>query len=164
MSEFFSGLFDGKTNLSIASLPGHLLLAAIPHWYSIYKAESNKVQGGWSNENPRAFVARLNARAAAGKKLSDLEELILRGQSAQQNAFEWWPVWAVAVVCCSNARSSCMLADNDSCLATSQRFPERLSIATPSSTLLCASCTPTCTCSPRSVLVATCAQSSSRSA
>ena len=49
-------------------------------------------------EDYRAFVARLNARAATGKKLTDLEETILRGQSAQQNGFEWWPVWAVAVV------------------------------------------------------------------
>lgn len=98
MSGFFSELFDGKVNLSIASLPLTLLLSALPHWYTIYKAESNKVQGGWSNENPRAFVARLNARAAAGHKLTDLEEMILRGQSAQQNGFEWWAVWAVAVV------------------------------------------------------------------
>lgn len=99
MSGFFETLLAGKANLAIASLPLHLLLGAIPHWYSIYKAETNKVQGGWTNQNPRAFVARLNAKAASGKKLSELEELILRGQSAQQNAFEWWPVWAVAVVC-----------------------------------------------------------------
>lgn len=98
MSEFFSALVEGKANLSIGSLPLHLLLAALPHWYAIYQAQTNKVQGGWSNENPRAFVARLNARAAAGHKLSSLEELILRGQSAQQNGFEWWAVWAVAVV------------------------------------------------------------------
>ncbi|QIW98843.1 hypothetical protein AMS68_004361 [Peltaster fructicola] len=98
MSAFVHALLDGKVNLSIASLPLHLLLAAVPHWYSIYKAEANKVQGGWSNENPRAFVARLNARAAQGNKLSELEELILRGQSAQQNGFEWFPVWAIAVL------------------------------------------------------------------
>jgi uncharacterized MAPEG superfamily protein len=105
MSGFFSNLFDGKVNLSIASLPLTLLLSALPHWYTIYKAETNKVQGGWSNENPRAFVARLNARAAAGTKLTDLEEMILRGQSAQQNGFEWWAVWAVAVV-----GSACFIA------------------------------------------------------
>lgn len=43
-------------------------------------------------------MARLNAKAASGKKLSDLEDTILRGQAAQQNGFEWWGVWAVAVV------------------------------------------------------------------
>ncbi|KAF2754666.1 hypothetical protein EJ05DRAFT_129265 [Pseudovirgaria hyperparasitica] len=95
---FFAALAAGNVNLSIASLPLTLLLAALPHWYSIYKAESSKVQGGWTNQNPRAFVARLNARAASGKKLSDVEELILRGQAAQQNGFEHWAIWAVAVV------------------------------------------------------------------
>lgn len=98
MSDFVSALLSGRVNLSIASLPIALLLSALPHWYSIYLAESNKVRGGWTNENPRAFVARLNARAAAGNKLTELEERILRGQSAQQNGFEWWGVWAVAVV------------------------------------------------------------------
>lgn len=98
MSEFISALVSGRANLSVASLPATLVLSALPHWYSIYLAESNKVQGGWTNQNPRAFVARLNARAASGKKLTDLEETILRGQSAQQNGFEWWGVWAVAVV------------------------------------------------------------------
>nr|POF13557.1 hypothetical protein CFP56_02580 [Quercus suber] len=91
-------LHIGDANISIATLPLALFLAALPHWYTIYLAESNKVQGGWSNENPRAFVARLNAKAASGKKLSGLEEKILRGQAAQQNGFEWWGVWAVAVV------------------------------------------------------------------
>jgi len=95
----WSNLFDnGVPNLSIFSIPITLFIAALPHWYTIYIAESNKVQGGWSNENPRAFVARLNAKAATGKKLNPIEELILRGQSAQQNGFEWFPVWAVAVV------------------------------------------------------------------
>lgn len=98
MSGFWESLAEGKANLAIASLPLHLLIAALPHWYSIYQAESNKVQGGWTNQNPRAFVARLNAKAASGKKLSSLEELILRGQAAQQNGYEWWAVWAVAVV------------------------------------------------------------------
>lgn len=91
-------LLAGNANYAIASLPLTLLLSALPHWYTIYLAESNKVQGGWTNENPRAFVARLNAKAASGKKLSDLESMILRGQSAQQNGFEWWAVWAVAAV------------------------------------------------------------------
>ena len=85
-------------NLSIISLPVTLFLAAIPHWYSIGKAEKHKILGGWTNQNPRAFVARLNAKAASGKKLNEVEELVLRGQSAQQNGFEWWAVWAVAVV------------------------------------------------------------------
>ncbi|CEJ85895.1 hypothetical protein VHEMI03950 [[Torrubiella] hemipterigena] len=89
-------LLSGNANYAIASLPLTLFLSALPHWYTIYLAESNKVQGGWTNENPRAFVARLNAKAASGKKLSDLESMILRGQSAQQNGFEWWAVWAVA--------------------------------------------------------------------
>ena len=71
MSEFFGALIAGKANLAIGSLPLHLFLAALPHWYTIYKAEANKVQGGWSNENPRAFVARLNSRAASGKKLTN---------------------------------------------------------------------------------------------
>lgn len=85
-------------NLSIASLPFTLLLSALPHWYTIYLASSQKVEGGWTNQNPRAFVARLNAKAAGGKKLSAVEETILRGQAAQQNGFEWWGVWGVAVV------------------------------------------------------------------
>jgi uncharacterized MAPEG superfamily protein len=97
MSFFFDAL-NGKGNLAVASLPVSLLLGALPHWYTIFLAESNKVQGGWTNQNPRAFVARLNAKAAQGKKLTALEEKILRGQSAQQNAYEWWAVWAVAVV------------------------------------------------------------------
>lgn len=98
MSDFFSAILGGNANYAIASLPLTLLLAALPHWYTIYKAEVNKVQGGWANENPRSFVARLNAKAAMGKQLSDLEQMILRGQAAQQNGFEWWGVWAVAVV------------------------------------------------------------------
>lgn len=91
-------MFD-DLNLSIASLPITLLLSALPHWYTIGLAQSNKVNGGWTNQNPRAFVARLNAKAAMGKKLSEVEEKVLRGQSAQQNGFEWWAVWAIAVVC-----------------------------------------------------------------
>lgn len=98
MLDFIKAVANGEASLSIASLPLTLFLSALPHWYTIFKAETNKVQGGWSNENPRAFVARLNAKAASGKKLSDLESMILRGQSAQQNGFEWWAVWAVAVV------------------------------------------------------------------
>lgn len=89
---------NGKASMAVGSLPLTLLIAALPHWYTIYLAETNKVLGGWMNENPRAFVARLNARAAQGKRLSSLEETILRGQSAQQNGYEWWAIWAVAVV------------------------------------------------------------------
>lgn len=95
---FLEALRNGEANLAIGSLPLTLLVAALPHWYTIFKAETNKVQGGWANENPRSFVARLNAKAASGKKLSDLESMILRGQAAQQNGFEWWAVWAAAVV------------------------------------------------------------------
>lgn len=95
---FLASLSNGETNLSIASLPLTLFISALPHWYTIYKAEANKVQGGWANENPRSFVARLNSKAASGKTLSDVEAMILRGQSAQQNGFEWWGVWAAAVV------------------------------------------------------------------
>lgn len=95
---FLTPYLNGEASLAIGSLPLTLLIAALPHWYTIAQAEVNKVQGGWSNENPRAFVARLNAKAAAGKKLSAIEGTILRGQSAQQNGFEWWAVWAAAVV------------------------------------------------------------------
>ncbi|KAJ8605714.1 hypothetical protein MRB53_041355 [Persea americana] len=97
MSGLFERFSTGEVNFSIASLPFTLLLAALPHWYTIYISEKHKLQGGWTNENPRAFVARLNAQAAAGKKLSALESTVLRGQAAQQNGFEWWAVWAVAV-------------------------------------------------------------------
>jgi uncharacterized MAPEG superfamily protein len=95
---FIQDVISGKANMAIASLPLELLLAAIPHWHTIYIAQSKRVQGGWGNENPRAWVARLNSKAAQGKKLTDLEEYILRGQSAQQNGFEWFSVWAAAVV------------------------------------------------------------------
>ena len=87
-----------NVNLSIASLPALLVLSALPHWYSISLAQRHKIMGGWTNQNPRAFVARLNAKAASGKKLNEIEEKILRGQSAQQNGFEWWPIWAITVV------------------------------------------------------------------
>ncbi|KAJ3474323.1 hypothetical protein NLG97_g9898 [Lecanicillium saksenae] len=95
---FITPFLNGEASLAIGSLPLTLLVSALPHWYTIYKAEANKVQGGWANENPRSFVARLNAKAASGKKLSDLESMILRGQAAQQNGFEWWAVWAAAVI------------------------------------------------------------------
>ncbi|OAA53536.1 Membrane-associated, eicosanoid/glutathione metabolism (MAPEG) protein [Cordyceps fumosorosea ARSEF 2679] len=95
---FLTPFINGEASLAIGSLPLTLLIAALPHWYTIYQAEVNKVQGGWANENPRSFVARLNAKAASGKKLSELEGMILRGQAAQQNGFEWWAVWAAAVI------------------------------------------------------------------
>lgn len=98
MLNFTKAVLNGEASLPIATLPLTLFISAVPHWYTIYLASVNKVQGGWANENPRAFVARLNAKAASGKVLSDLEAKILRGQSAQQNGFEWWAVWAVAVV------------------------------------------------------------------
>lgn len=40
----------------------------------------------------------MNSRAAQGKKLTDTEEMILRAQSCQQNGFEWFSLWAAAVV------------------------------------------------------------------
>lgn len=95
---FITPFLNGEASLAIGSLPLTLLIAALPHWYTIYKAETNRVQGGWANENPRSFVARLNAKAASGKTLSGMESMILRGQAAQQNGFEWWAVWAAAVV------------------------------------------------------------------
>lgn len=125
----YSDLFkNGTPNLSIFSLPITLFIAALPHWYTIYIAESKKVQGGWTNENPRAFVARLNAKAATGKKLNSVEEMILRGQSAQQNGYEWFPVWAVAVV--SFDLSSSLIPQENSgeanILASFDRFLETL--------------------------------------
>lgn len=69
------------TNLSFYSLPGVLLLAAIPHWWSIHQCLTKKINGGWQNQNPRGFVASLNFKAASGKKLSTLEKQILRAQS-----------------------------------------------------------------------------------
>lgn len=119
MSSFLTLFDNGVPNLSVFSLPITLFIAALPHWYTIYVAESRKVQGGWTNENPRAFVARLNAKAALGKKLSNVEEMILRGQAAQQNGFEWFPVWAVAVV---SAHSAAMPLDGSFPNATRVSF------------------------------------------
>ena len=85
---FFTSYLNSKASIAIGSLPLTLLIAALPLWYTIALAETNKVQGGWSNENPRSFVARLNAKAAAGQKLTDLESTIMRRQAAQQNGFE----------------------------------------------------------------------------
>ncbi|KFX88010.1 hypothetical protein O988_09190 [Pseudogymnoascus sp. VKM F-3808] len=98
MEDLVNAVLKSNNGLRIISLPLTLLISALPHWYTIYKAEASRVQGGWSNENPRSFVARLNVKAASGKRLSDVEAMILRGQAAQQNGFEWWAVWAVAVV------------------------------------------------------------------
>ncbi|KAN0066159.1 hypothetical protein ACQY0O_000253 [Thecaphora frezii] len=75
-------------NYSFLGVPVALTLAALPHWYTIALAEVNKVQGGWNNVNPRAWVMMLVSKAALGKRLSPLEQTILRGQSAQANAFE----------------------------------------------------------------------------
>nr|CDI53317.1 conserved hypothetical protein [Melanopsichium pennsylvanicum 4] len=52
VKEVVSSMTGGKdifTNLTWAGVPLSLALAALPHWYTIYLAESNKVQGGWSN-------------------------------------------------------------------------------------------------------------------
>ncbi|PWY99171.1 hypothetical protein BCV70DRAFT_163258 [Testicularia cyperi] len=86
------------SNLTWAALPAAFLLAAWPHWYTIYLAETNKVQGGWANTNPRAWVAQLNAKAATGKRLSALERTILRGQSCQANSFENVPTFVAATI------------------------------------------------------------------
>lgn len=91
-----SALLSG--NLTWAAVPASCLLAAWPHWYTIYLAESNKVQGGWSNINPRAWVMQLNSKAASGRKLSPLEQTILRGQSCQANSFENIPFFLVTVL------------------------------------------------------------------
>lgn len=69
------------TNLSLYSLPGVLLLAAIPHWWSIHQCMTKNVNGGWKNQNPRSFVASLNFKSASGKKLSELEKKVLRAQA-----------------------------------------------------------------------------------
>ena len=64
------------------------------HWWAIATVERLQrdpkhpfFRGGWDNQNPRAWVARLNAHVAAGKRLSPLEQRVLRAQSAQQNGF-----------------------------------------------------------------------------
>ncbi|PWN53466.1 hypothetical protein IE53DRAFT_384039 [Violaceomyces palustris] len=90
-------LSDKAPNLSLLALPASMVLAALPHWYTIVLAEVNKVQGGWSNVNPRSWVAQLNSKAASGKKLTALELKILRGQSCQANAFENVPLFAAAI-------------------------------------------------------------------
>lgn len=100
LKDLVSSLTGGKDvlyNLSWAGAPLSLLLAALPHWYTIYLAESNKVQGGWSNVNPRFWVASLIAKSQT-KKLSPLELTILRGQSCQANAFENVPLFLVTLV------------------------------------------------------------------
>lgn len=97
--DLISSITGGKDplyNLSWASVPLSLLLAALPHWYTIYLAESNKIQGGWSNVNPRFWVQSLIAKSQK-TKLSPLELKILRGQSCQANAFENVPLFVVTV-------------------------------------------------------------------
>ncbi|CDW97097.1 hypothetical protein [Sporisorium scitamineum] len=95
-----SSLTGGKDpfhNLSWTALPLSLLLAALPHWYTIYLAESNKIQGGWSNVNPRFWVQSLIAKSTT-TKLTPLELTILRGQSCQANAFENVPLFIASLV------------------------------------------------------------------
>lgn len=89
---------DPFHNLSWVGAPLSLFLAALPHWYTIYLAESSKIQGGWSNVNPRFWVQSLIAKSASGKKLSKLELKILRGQSCQANAFENVPTFLATLV------------------------------------------------------------------
>lgn len=92
-----SGNKDVFHNLTWVGVPLSLLLAALPHWYTIYLAESNKVQGGWSNVNPRFWVQRLIAKSNT-TALSPLEQKILRGQSCQANAFENVPLFIATLV------------------------------------------------------------------
>lgn len=90
---------DPLANLSWVGVPAGLLLAALPHWYTIYLAEANKVQGGWSNVNPRFWVQSLIAKSTTkGVALSPLELKILRGQSCQANSFENMPLLAATVL------------------------------------------------------------------
>ncbi|KIS69706.1 uncharacterized protein UMAG_02234 [Mycosarcoma maydis] len=98
--DIISSITGGKDplyNLSWAGVPLSLLLAAIPHWYTIYLAESNKVQGGWSNVNPRFWVQSLIAKGQT-KKLTPLELQILRGQSCQANSFENVPLFVASLL------------------------------------------------------------------
>ena len=98
--DIISHITGGKDpfyNLSWAGAPLSLLLAALPHWYTIYLAESNKVQGGWSNVNPRFWVQRLIAKSNT-TKLTPLELKILRGQSCQANAFENAPLFVASII------------------------------------------------------------------
>ncbi|TKY86264.1 hypothetical protein EX895_005089 [Sporisorium graminicola] len=100
VKDIVSSLTGGKDpfyNLSWAGVPLSLLLAALPHWYTIYLAESNKVQGGWSNVNPRFWVQTLTAKSLT-TKLTPLELTILRGQSCQANAFENVPLFIASLV------------------------------------------------------------------
>ncbi|KAJ1021984.1 hypothetical protein NDA18_005221 [Ustilago nuda] len=90
----FTGGKDPFHNLTALSVPTSLLLAAWPHWYTIYLAQSNGIQGGWSNINPRAFVVKL----AQKPKPTPLELLILRGQACQANSFENVPLFLAALV------------------------------------------------------------------
>lgn len=95
-----SNLTGGKDpfhNLSWAGVPLSLLIAALPHWYTIYLAESNRIQGGWSNVNPRFWVQSLIAKSTT-TKLTPLELTILRGQSCQANAFENVPLFVASIV------------------------------------------------------------------
>lgn len=98
LANSIAGGKDPFYNISWFSVPLSLLLAAWPHWYTIYLAESNKIQGGWSNVNPRFWVQSLIAKAANGKKLSPLELQILRGQSCQANSFENVPLFLGTVL------------------------------------------------------------------
>ncbi|CAD6898763.1 unnamed protein product [Tilletia controversa] len=91
-------LQPGAPNLGLLAIIGALGLAAAPHWYTIYLTEANKVNGGWSNVNPRAFVNQLATKTASGKKLTPLEAKILRGQSAQANGFENAPLFGLVML------------------------------------------------------------------
>ncbi|KAK0549160.1 hypothetical protein OC846_004179 [Tilletia horrida] len=66
--------------------------------YTIYLAERNKVNGGWTNVQPRIYVGQLANKASAGGKLTKLESTILRGQSAQANGFENVPLFGLTML------------------------------------------------------------------
>ncbi|KAE8222495.1 hypothetical protein CF319_g4314 [Tilletia indica] len=97
-SQILDLLQPGAPNLSLLAILGALGLAAAPHWYTIYLAETNRVNGGWSNVNPRAYVLQLATKVSAGGKLTPLEAKILRGQSAQANGFENAPLFGLVML------------------------------------------------------------------
>ncbi|PWN99607.1 hypothetical protein FA09DRAFT_337122 [Tilletiopsis washingtonensis] len=112
LSDLNFGLFTaGAPNYSLHALPVVLFFAALPHWWAIATVERLQrdpkhpfFRGGWDNQNPRAWVARLNAHVAAGKRLSPLEQRVLRAQSAQQNGFESFAQIAAAILAGNFAR------------------------------------------------------------
>ncbi|KAL9935157.1 hypothetical protein V8E36_006233, partial [Tilletia maclaganii] len=89
-------LQPGAPNLSLLGILGALGLAALRE-YTIYLAEKNKVNGGWSNVSPRIYVLQLATKASSGGKLTPLESKILRGQSVP-NGFENVPLFGLTML------------------------------------------------------------------